>query len=457
VLKNKSLVDPQSPTATEIYRWLKPLESSANITIFYNDATEETEVRLPRMNLDFILRKNGLDSKKFLGLESKQFRGMVVDTNQHFGAFHGLLHKLILKDTRGPARVVIVPHGTVSFHRTDQHVQVSIATGVSGDKVPYHQFTIDKELGMLKDNGNLHSRLFKLYLHALTSHCLPDTLTGRTGCEEALHGLRLASTRSFLSLDPENVDQLRLFARLSPARDFYPRGSKFMQQVNFENLSPLSHHESFIEEVRLMLDQAEAGSVFEPKSNTRHKIENRGARELQYRAAIRNAFHRSHPFGAEKFTSSFDAVYEEARDSIPNSPREHEACYVAGLVDKWSCNLDPYINLFEQIRSLGPIIYEPQSDFEFKFKSRWLDNPGSFIPQYWCSMQLFLSKADATKDKMGITIFLTNLAQSKYGNAPLVRMVLRLVSNHFLGCFWTLSLDIKPGLILVILTARCRR
>jgi hypothetical protein len=420
VLKSRRLVDPGSTTAEAIYRWLKPLESSPNINIYYNGETGETEVRLPRMNLDFILRKTGL--------ESKQFRGMVVDTNQYIATFHGLLHKLILKDTQGPSRVAIIPHGTVSYHRVDHHIQVSISTGL-GDKIPYHQFIINKELGSLGDNGNLRSRLFKLYLHALTSHCLPDSLTSRTGSEEALHGLRLASTRSFLSLDLEHVEQLKLFAKLTPARDFYPKGSKFMQTVNWENLSPLSHHDDFVREARLILAQAESFRMFQTASdNVKYKIEQRGPGELQVRAAIRNASYRVHPFGAEKFTSSFDATYDEARDSIPNSSREHEACYIATMVDKWSCRLDPYNNLFHQIQMWGPLIYGPQSAFELNFNKQWLDSPVSFMSQYWCSIQLFLSKSDATRDKFGITIFLANLAHSKHGNIPLVHTLLALAT-----------------------------
>ncbi|CZR56441.1 uncharacterized protein PAC_06329 [Phialocephala subalpina] len=418
VLKSRRLVDPESTTAEAIYRWLKPLESSPNIDIYYNGETGETEVSLPRMNLDFILRKTGL--------ESKQFRGMVVDTNQYIGTLHGLLHKLILKDTQGPSRVAIIPYGTVSYHRVDHHVQVSISTGL-GDNIPYHQFGIDKDLGSLIDNGNLRSRLFKLYLHALTSHCLPDSLTSRTGSEEALHGLRLASTRSLLSLDPEHVEQLKLFAKLTPARDFYPKGSKFMQTVNWENLSPLSHHECFVREARLMLAQAESFRMFQTASDMKYKI-GRGPSELRKRAAIRNAFYRVHPFGAEQFTTSYDATYDEARDSIPNSSREREACYIATMVDKWSCRLDPYNNLFHQIQMWGPVICGPQSSFEFKFDKRWLESPSSFMPQYWCSIQLFLSKSDATRDKFGITIFLANLAHSKHGNIPLVHTLLALAT-----------------------------
>ncbi|KAH7346369.1 hypothetical protein BKA65DRAFT_537048 [Rhexocercosporidium sp. MPI-PUGE-AT-0058] len=419
VLNNRRLIEPRSPTAEEVYRWLKPLESSTNINIFYNVDTGETEIRLPRLNLDFILRKNGL--------ESKQFRGMIVDTNQYIGTLHGLLHKLVLKDTQGQARAVIVPHGNVSYRRTDHHVQVSITTGL-GDRGSYHRFDIDKVLGLLKDNGSLKSRLFKLYLHALTSHCLHDALTGRTGSEEALHGLRLPSTRSYLSLDAENIEQLKLFAKLSPARDFHPKGSKFMQTVSWENLSPLSHHESYVKEAHLMLKEAETFRMFQPKVDVKYKIENRGASELRDRAAIRHAFFRVHSYGAEIFTTIDDFNYEEARDAIPNSFCEYEACYITTLVDKWSCRLDPFTDLLVQIKRWGTVVYGIQPDFECKFDRRWLEHPARFMPTYWCSIQSFLSSSDTVEKKFGITVFLCNLAQAKWGNIPLVHTLLALAT-----------------------------
>lgn len=83
VLNNKQLVDPGSSPAKIISRWLQPIENSYNINIFFNFTTMETEVHLPRLNLDFICRKTGL--------ESKQFRGMRIDLNQQMGTLHGKL------------------------------------------------------------------------------------------------------------------------------------------------------------------------------------------------------------------------------------------------------------------------------------------------------------------------------------------------------------------------------
>ena len=51
-----------------------------------------------------------------------------------------------------------------------------------------HPLATDDKLGMLADTGSFPSKLYFCWLHALTSHCLPDFLTGRTGTEECWTG-----------------------------------------------------------------------------------------------------------------------------------------------------------------------------------------------------------------------------------------------------------------------------
>jgi hypothetical protein len=54
--------------------------------------------------------------------------------------------------------------------------------------VGYRVYEVDELLGRLRD-ATFSDRLYRLYLHALTSHQLVDPLTKRTGTEEALEGL----------------------------------------------------------------------------------------------------------------------------------------------------------------------------------------------------------------------------------------------------------------------------
>jgi hypothetical protein len=175
----KRLVDIRSSTAKAVSRILGPLEHATHIHIVLDCKTEALEVNLPRMRLDFSLKKHGNR------LVSKQFRGIVVDERQSFGTLTGLANKLVLCEAKGSSRSVIVPYGPVSFERNSHHVRVEIDAN-SAAQVKYHSYHIDTQLGRLVDNGNLTSRLFRLYLHATTAHCLIDQLTGRTGTEEAL-------------------------------------------------------------------------------------------------------------------------------------------------------------------------------------------------------------------------------------------------------------------------------
>jgi hypothetical protein len=88
-----------------------------------------------------------------------------------------------------------------------------------------------------------------------------------------------------------------------------------------------------------------------------------------------------------------------------------------------ACRLNPYNDLLHHIQTWGSVILGPQTTFEFNFDKKWLEAPSRFLPQYFCSMQSFLSKSDA-RDKFAITIFLANLAHSKHGNIPLVYTLL---------------------------------
>jgi hypothetical protein len=81
------------------------------------------------------------------------------------------------------------------------------------------------------DNSTLESKLVLYYLHALTSFCLPDGLTGRTGTEQALDILNSAAVKSFDQFSNKNVDCLYRIAELTLRRVYYPTYLRDMQDV----------------------------------------------------------------------------------------------------------------------------------------------------------------------------------------------------------------------------------
>lgn len=414
----KRLIDIRSPTAKAISQVLSPLEHATHVHIILNYGTGALEVNLPRLKLDFHLKQYSSL------LESKQFRGMVVDERQSFGALTGLVNKLVLREAEGSSRSVIVPHGNVSFLRDGHHVRVMINTA-SAIRVKYHSYHIDSQLGRLVDNGSLKSRLFRLYLHATTAHCLIDELTGRTGTEEALYGLAGAASRSFVELEPVHVELLEILARLTPRRQYYPEHLRVMQQVEWNTLSPLSQHCAFHKHVASILNQAKSFQVFQENPVQLLFSETRGEGNLLERAAIRDSSFRVHGFGAEVYTTSHDITYS-SRDQFLDGPRELQTCCTAKLVDDWSTNLAVCPQLLSEIESWGKPLRGPAlgDDLVLGFDPKWLNLPATFLPDYWSAFHSILSKSVVERDKYKIMIFLSALSYSKHVKQELVQTLL---------------------------------
>lgn len=165
---------------------------------------------------------------------------MIIDTDQRIGTLYGLVNKLILKhERRAEDRLASIPESGVRYSMTTTgRVSVLIKLGSARKTHAYH---IDEVLGRLIDNGNSQSKLFLCYLHALTSNCLPDALTGHTGTETALTILRSGAVSSFDVLTAPDIEILKRIARLTPAREFYPTHLKVMQRVSWDEDLPQSH------------------------------------------------------------------------------------------------------------------------------------------------------------------------------------------------------------------------
>lgn len=185
------LVSGTSGTFDTIARRLRPLEAAPFVII--TEAEGHVVVELPRYRLSFYLDVDGQ-------LQSRTHPGFVVDENQSAGVLFGLDNQLILRPVdigrSAHPRRVLIPAGSISFAYQSTFTKVTVDT--SGEpNVRYHAFDIDTTLGRLVGNGTLYGRLYQALLHALTSYCLPDPLTSRTGVEVALELLALAGCASF--------------------------------------------------------------------------------------------------------------------------------------------------------------------------------------------------------------------------------------------------------------------
>ncbi len=300
----KQLIDIRSCTFVVVSRLLSPLESPSNIIATYTAQT--LEVCLPRLRLSFFVNTKW-------ELECRSIPGYVVDKTQSCGTMFGLKNKLILcpSPTRSQGhqlpRRVIIPQGDISFKTNGDFTSVSINTDLK-QHIHWHEYTIDTDLGCLTSNTSLGSKLYECYLHALTSHCLPDPLLGQTGTEEALVILQSAACRSFQRLDVHDVKLLTLISNLSPDRVYRPFWLQSKAAVKWNDLPAMSQHHDFYWTVYSILEHAKAlEALYEQPADFR--ISNRN-QSLLIKAASRNkSYYPSDLQFSEPLSSPNDVKY----------------------------------------------------------------------------------------------------------------------------------------------------
>lgn len=350
---SRCLVDIRSATSAMISARLSPLEFRRYLNMVYSSEDRALNIELPRFRLSFFLNKQQ-------ELESKNMPGMVVDSNQVSGTMFGLANQLVLRSTDETkilrSRRVIVPFGEVVFRLIDNYVHAEVDTELQ-KQVRYQEYIIDTDLGRLVGNGSLLSKLYKIYLHAVTSHCLPDPLMDRTGTEESLLELGSAGCLSFQRLGSEEAEILRLINALTPRRVFYPAELKVMQTVKWSSLPPTAQHCNFLLHTQSIMEYAQRLHSFPGQSPSDPvQFEAIASKHLLDRASSRcTAFYPSTIlpmllFGAE------DSVYVSRDCQCYTDKSSPHLAEVASAIFNWSPSLPTTPQLFETLESWGEIL-----------------------------------------------------------------------------------------------------
>ena len=347
---------------------LSPLESPELIIV--TCTSQLLEVSLPRLHLSFFVNSNW-------ELECRTIPGYVVDKTQSCGTMFGLKNRLILcprpngsEESLLPRRVII-PQGKVSFSTMGDFTSASIDTG-AGQHVRWHEYTIDTDLGRLASKPSLRSKLYQCYLHALTSHCLPDPLLGHTGTEEALLMLRSAACRSFQRLDRHDAKLLKSISNLTPGRAYYPPHLCSMATVKWNNLPALSQHHDFHQIVNSILSHACALEALYD-SPTVFDIPDHRNQSLLNRAASRNKSYYPSDLQISEQPSSPDDIKYRSRDVSDSEDVEHVAYRISWSI--WNRRpslgqLSPRLwDLMSSWDSLGPA----SSEVSLCYSRYWLE------------------------------------------------------------------------------------
>ncbi|KAH9035653.1 hypothetical protein EDB85DRAFT_1889231 [Lactarius pseudohatsudake] len=329
------LIDIRSATFRIISGQLSAVESPKRIIITYTHTNQTLEASLRRLRLVFFVVNQNSE------LECRSMPGYVVDDFQSSGTMFGLKNQLVLRPSNGSSempRRVIIPQGKITFGADGDFSMVSITTGTARH-VDWHEYTIDTDLGRLTGNVSLRSKLYQCYLHALTSHCLPDPLLGHTGTEESLNMLQSAAFLSFQRLDKDDAKFLDLISDLTPSRVYYPPHLQSMVTVEWNDLPVLSQHHDFHTAVLSILDHARAVEALYDKPVVLN-IPSQNASLLK-RSASRNRVYYPHDLQSLRHSSSSipeDAMYE-SRDIVDGKGAESAAYQMSRSI--W--NARPYL------------------------------------------------------------------------------------------------------------------
>jgi hypothetical protein len=346
----RSVIGVAAATSKQVSDILEPLADTSRIHNVLQSTGGKLLIEIPTLDLSFhLIRGSSL-------LISEEYPHMVVDNDQTLGTFIGLRSKLLLKHQQSGSRMVLIPESDdVHFALESGRIKVAV-TKNSISKV--HAVVIDPLLGRLLDTGELSCRLYLAYLHALTSFCLVDPLTRRTGTEQALAVLSSAAVKSFDQLSQACAKILAKFAELTPVREYYPKHKCVMQTVRLNNqISFLSQHGHFMSAVQTLLQQSEQTKILFPGKAVQLPDLRKTDRHLLQRDNIRSATFRVSGFGADDHTIEHDAAYT-ARDHDSTSQRAVRAASMSNLLSRDAVAFaDPVPgedHLWQKMCALGP-------------------------------------------------------------------------------------------------------
>jgi hypothetical protein len=439
---HKSLVGPVSNTGSTISKMLSPLELQSHIHVLF-DGSSVVFIELPRRRLGFCYAPG--ESK----IHSHQYQGMIIDTDQRIGTLSGLANKLILKHDSGVEdRLALIPEGSVRYSATmTGHVCVSVELDTAWKT---HAYQVDELLGRLIDNGSLQSKLFLCYLHALTSHCLPDALTGHTGTEAALSILRSGAVSSFDVLTASNTDILERIAHLTPGREFYPAHMQVMQRVQWDESLPfMSQHPGFYTAVdELFCIARKTELLLQPKDVYVDPPKLAFVKPyLLRRDMIRTSTFRVDGFGAEHHTHEYDRDYE-VRARVADLQRGPRCSVAAEMIFRNQPALHSSINVRNLQSSLrtdhlhNTTVQGPNKQLEplaLRYDASWLAKPSSFLPDMWCNLHLLLAKSTCRFNKFDLMIWLSTAAFAEFADMDVIQAL-----ASFYNCCDLASIEIPP-------------
>ncbi|KAK0245427.1 hypothetical protein EDD85DRAFT_917513 [Armillaria nabsnona] len=378
-LNDHEMIDIHSQTFKMVSACLQNFEQCHYIHITH--ATSDSialSVDLPRFQLSFFLNKD-------TELECHNLPNMLIDKNQSAGSLLGLKSRLVLCSKHSlklpQSRHILIPFGKVHVEQQQDHIQVVVQTG-STRSAKFYDYTIDSDIGCLVSGSDLTSNLYRAFLHALSSHPLPDPLTGQTGTEEAIQLLQSATCYSFQNISKLDMDLLYKIAAFTPSPTWYPKHKQSMQSVqqHYAYCSSQGQHHAFYKLVGAIVDYARLTKVFSIDSDYSLSLNKSNVQHLLDRSSFRLS--HLYPTNYSLFDhqkKDYDVIYH-SRDQEQNDTGF--ATDASQIIQTESFSRIPDSSFTEKLsnwESIGP----GDADFSLSYRRSWLNSDLSTTTRRW--------------------------------------------------------------------------
>ncbi|OAA71801.1 hypothetical protein LEL_09036 [Akanthomyces lecanii RCEF 1005] len=282
------------------FKMFKYFITEKDFTVILNAKKRNLEIHLRSLALNFFVPDGSS------AIHSVEHENMCVSHDYRPDTLLGCRSTLVLyNQLNTSSRIVLVPDGEVEYSRSKSHMRVQV--GIKADTM-VHVYQVDKLLRQLKPDHTWRSKAYLAYLSALTSYCMPDPFTGKTGQETALDILQSGALTSFFALSVEDYDLVNKISKLAPERKLAKKSRGSLPMIEWDpNLRVASHHECYWFAAQKILETAEISEIFKRTSTMERRIHPESVKKLRVADAARFACFRTQGYGAEQ--SSDDAVY----------------------------------------------------------------------------------------------------------------------------------------------------
>lgn len=340
-----TIINVRSQLARQITRILDPIESPEYMLIFQPAGDRKLSVELTRQQLLFQVNDAGL-------LQSPQLQSE-VDPSQDIGTWYGLTSKLVCWSTTSSyERTVLVPVGRLHAKADGCHVQVHIETSEG-----YGRYRVNSVLGRLDCAAEPLLIYHKALIHAHTSFVLPDTLTGRTGSDEAIEWLQSGICQPWQPLTRGSVQKLHHLASLTPVRTYYPPELRSLKTDHWDDSIPTTLQNSlFWPLVQKIILTSDALDRFSQDKLDIPDLAYCGPPELQRRARVRQSVHGKLCENLQLVPKALDMKYSPRDRPASHNLRQTNVREVVSLLKKKPQRISTTAQLSNALANI-PIIY----------------------------------------------------------------------------------------------------